>query len=296
MSLLGHFRRINHSNRIKQRRFQEIIDSVKLMASNVDSIVEKSAIYDFVIWALGRQLVADSYVSFITNRDVTKSHWFDIRSFFSVPRKDTVRVDMDIAKCVTYTGPWNANRFPSCFLSVAAHGFLDSENNAKGIYYPELHFAVMASGKHHTSWAVFMGECKTTMEIVSLKDYFPIVSTDGAIFSYCQKDITVTEKAVDCRFAAMYRLAQIKWEKGYPDTMMRDVNEHPASLANLLNDHLKQADCKSLEEAWQTMFKSTEEYRTKFYIQEQEAMYWKQQCSLKDQRIQGLEQQLLSSK
>lgn len=285
----------NKNSRVLKKRFQDIIASAMLFSSTLNSVTEKSVLFDFMIWSLGQQIVADSYMAFLTYRKVTEDYWFDLRGAFPFIRAKASEADIDIAKCTTYTGPWNVNRFPECFLSVAAHGFLDSENNTKGIYYPELHFAVMNSGKHHTSWAIFLGECKTSLNVVSLKEYFPVLTTDGATFTYSDQDTTLTKQAADYRFAAMYRLAQIKWENDYPDTVMHDVKEHRTSMINLLTDHLKQADNKSLEEAWQTMFKYTEEYRTKYYIQQKEAEHWKLQCSRKDQHIQELEKQLLSS-
>ena len=243
----------------RRKAFDDVIHMTNSLLLGTTRLVERAAVYDFVIWSLGQQIAADGNVLFVSGKDTPENREYDLSTLFPGINVSSEGVqEFDLSKIPTYTGPWDRNRFPNAIQSIFTHGFRHEMAYNKGILYKELNFAVMLNGRHHTSWGIFAGECIQPMEVISLEPYFPYVKTDGAYLIYTDSHRSrVLHKLIDSRLAAMYRLAQMKWEAGYP-------NEHTA----LLSEH---------------------------YRQSQEADFWREQAETKDKRIKELEQ-LLSSK
>ncbi|MBQ9168511.1 MAG: hypothetical protein IJX67_08920 [Oscillospiraceae bacterium] len=203
----------------KRSKFNSIMHNVKSTVAWADTPAEKAAVYDLALWVLGNQIAADGFASLFSGQEVPENRRYDIQPLLPHVSDDSPELkDMDISEFPTYTGPWKHTKISSSLRSTFAHGYRDECKEDGGIYYPELNFGVTIVGRHHSSWAVYLGKCVMPMYIIPLKAYFPLVKTDGAHFCYADEyGYPKKEDVPDCRLAAMYRIAQIKWEKGYPE-------------------------------------------------------------------------------
>lgn len=287
-------------NQVIQRRqtFSNVVRSVDSILAGVSGPTERAAIYDYAIWALGRQIAADGNGAFVCGESPLENR--DYATDYLFPKTDGSSVGeqiFDLAQIPAYTGPWDQNRFPKGILSVFSQGYRQELARNKGIYYKELNFAVMLEGRHHTSWGVFSGECLQTLDVVTLEPYFPVVKTDGACFSFPDEDMGVAKrKATDYRFAVMYHLAQRRWQEGIPSGISHSTVEYRYRGEEAAQQQIQDAHEGNLEHEFLNLVKAHSALRNKLYISEQDNAILKQQCSAKDQRIQELERQLSSSK
>lgn len=259
------------------------------MLASVPPIADKTVILDFMIWTLGQQIAADGLGRFSSGLSPIENRYFDFRNLFpSKSSFDPVVQKFDLSRIPAYTGPWDHNRFPKGIRSILTQGYRHELSNHKGIYFKELHFAVMLEGRHHPSLGIFMGECIVPLEVLSLEPYFAALTTDGAHFQYLNGDgSSIVRETVDYRFAAMYRLAQIKWEYGYPvelrDWAARSVQDDPTKTA----DHIRSEDLSELESLLLKQIEKNAVLKREMYLLEQEAEYWKRKCQEKNASPQG---------
>lgn len=283
---------------LQRRSFHDVIDMTNSLLLGTSHLTEKAAIFDFVIWALGQQIAADGHGLFVSGKRTPENCDYNLyRLFPSLNGTKQGIQEFDISKFPTYTGPWDRSRFPNGIQSIFSRGFRHEQSDSKGIFFKELNFAVMLEGRHHTSWGIFTGECVQPLEIISLEPYFSKVTTDGAYFHYTDKDGNlVLKKGIDYRLAAMYRLAQMKWEAGYPMDLTHRLIENRQQLRE---EAQKRFQAESQSKAEMTLHHYIDEQSAlynRIFGLEQEIGYWKQQCSVKDQRIKELEKSLSSSK
>lgn len=200
----------------RRKAFDDVINTTDTLLLGVTGLIERAAIYDYVIWSLGQQIAADGNVFFVSGKETPENREYSLITLFpgiNVSREGVQ--EFDLSKIPTYTGPWDFIRFPNGIQSIFTHGYRYEKAYNNGIFYKELNFAVMLNGRHHTSWGIFAGKCIQPMEVISLEPYFPYVKTDGAYLDYIDKDgHRVRHKLIDYRLAAMYHLAQLKWEAG----------------------------------------------------------------------------------
>lgn len=284
-------------NNQRRAAFNDVIRTVDSLLLGISSITERAAIYDFVIWTLGQQIAAHGNMLFVSGKDTPENREYDLSTLFPGINVSSEGVqEFDLAKIPTYTGPWELNRFPNAIQSIFTHGFRHEMAHNNGIFYKELNFAVMLNGRHHTSWGVFTGECVQPMEVISLEPYFPYVTTDGAYLDYTDEDgHRVRHKLIDYRLAAMYRLAQMKWEAGYPMDLSQRVRENRHTLAADARVRICSAQEKGFEVSFKDLLIDYSALSGKQYCQSKELDFWKEQAEVKDKRIKELEQ-LRSSK
>lgn len=115
----------------------------------------------------------------------------------------------------------------------------------------------------------------TVREIRSLTAFLPSVKTDGECFEYRDPSGDCrTGKVPDYRFAAMYRIAQIKWEKG--------IRTEPpyASFGQTLDEIQKKEEKDteelSIEQISQFYVDRCRDLRTRNYELTQEVQYLRQ--------------------
>lgn len=259
-----------------KERFARIIRTVELLCLEDLTVMQREMVYDFALWTLGQQIAADGYASFISGTTVCENRDYDFLNLVpGLPEGKAEKAAIDLSKIPTYTAPWEYSRFPSGISSLMAHGFRQDLARNEGIYYPELRFAVMLSGRHHTAWGVFLGSCIQDVSIRSLTAFFPCVTTDGECFEYRDPSGACrTGKVPDYRFAAMYRIAQIKWEKGIR-------TEPPYASFGQTLDELQKKEEKdteelSIEQLSQFYVDRCRDLRTRNYELTQEVQYLRQ--------------------
>lgn len=277
--------------------YNAIIRAVQSLLLGEKNYVERCAIYDFAIWTLGNQIVADGFRHFISDQEVTENRNYDIQTL--LPEKESTQMgqkEIDLARVPTYTGLWSIDRFSRGIRSILAVGFRHELAHNVGIYYPELNFAVMLSGRHHTSWAVFLGSGVQPMNVISLEPYFSQVQTDGNYFTYSDDFGNQIQRYVeDYRFAAMFRLAQMKHTEGLSRNFRQEYEAHEKSLDIAAQADRMMVDQKSVEKISRIYEDKCRELRTTIYCQEQQITWLNEQLIRKAEHIQKLEQQLSSS-
>lgn len=283
----------------KRAKFDSIIHSVNRAVSEADTPAEKVAIYDFALWVLGRQIAADGSVSLLSGQKISENRMYDISPLFPhVSDGRPEQRNMDISEFPVYIGPWKHTKIASSLCSTFAHGFRDEFKEFGGIYYPEINFGATIDGRHHSSWAVYLGKCVMPMDIIPLKPYFPLVKTDGAHYFYVDEyGEPRKEKVMDCRFAAMYRIAQIKWEKDYPETLGQEFLALHQTLQAQMHDRIASLprDLARYEELIQFYEKEYQTYRTQAFVLRDQVTDLKKDIEQKDKTIAELAKQLASS-
>lgn len=282
----------------QRKAYDDIMATIDNFLLGTSYMTERAAIYDFVIWTLGQEIAADGYRLFVSGKDVPDNHKYDLLSFF--PAQDGIKQEIrefDISKIPTYTGLWSMDRFSKSISSVLTRGYRHEMSNHKGIFYKELNFAVMLEGRHHTSWGVFTGECLIPLQIISLEPYFPRVTTDGSCFCYSDDDGQwVMRKEIDYRLAAMYRLAQIKWENGYPMDLTHRMVENRQQIHEEAKKRLQAARQSNTDMMLRSLINENAVLRNEVFGLKQEINYWKQECTAKDLRIRELKENSSPSK
>lgn len=272
--------------------FHAALDTIDCLALGKETGIEKAAVYDFAIWALGRQIAADGCGLLVSKKNVPDSRDYDISLLGGgVKCTELGERDMDIAEVPTYTGMWDYTKFLEAYRSVLEKGFCDELKNARGIYYSELNFATILSGRHHTSWAVYMGSCVLPMRVVSIKPYFPMVETDGAYFTFQNNEGRAQKvRIADARFAVMYALAQKKWKMGCPEKQREELFNTRKNLNARLEENLRMAKDASVERVFRTLQADIDSLGAKTEILRLEVERQKTLLQQKDARIQDLEQ------
>ena len=214
----------------QQEAYEAILSTANLLLLNISDEFQRAAIYDFLIWSLGQQIASDSFAYFASMKPVPENR--ELHFIDRFPRTEGVylgKQDFDLAKIPSYIGPWDYGRFANGIQSILSVGYQHTKEapTNHGVYYRELDFALMLEGRHHTSWAVYSGRCIQSLDVVSLEPYFPIVQTDGESFLYTSADgYPVNQPVYDIRIAAMYRLAQMRWEEHIPFDFIRNVRKN----------------------------------------------------------------------
>lgn len=271
--------------------FTEVVRLTDSLLCGVTDTVERVALYDFVIWALGCQIAADSRGLFVHGEETPENRSYDVRSLFPPVVSNAPEVlEVDLAKVPTCTGPWNRNRFSNGILSVFNQGFQKELARNEGLFFRELNFAVMLSGRHHTSWGIFTGACVQPLQVVALEPYFSSVKTDGAYFTYLDADGNpVKRKAIDYRFAAMYHLAQRKWEVGYPADLSLRVIENRKQLQEEARQKQDSLSCD--ETTLLQLLSEQTKLRSTLYAQKEEIQYLQQRCKELEQALSSTSSQ-----
>ncbi len=201
-----------------RERFNRSISAVHTLLLGTDSDLEKAAVYDFAIWAIGRSVAADSCSSLVLGKYVQENCNIAYDSVFpTLPEASCGTQLIDLAKCNAYTGCWSY-RMPAGITSLFKSGY-HQPKDSNGVYYPELRFAVMYSGRHHTSWATFLNSCHVELEVVRLTPYFDIVTTDGAFYEYINEYSEPKHiRGIDYRMAVLFQLARERGKLDMPHT------------------------------------------------------------------------------
>lgn len=180
---------------------------------------QKAAVYDLAIWSIGRAVAADGCSNLMLGRRVINNHDLSFHRLFPILSEAKGEVEViDIAKCNAYTGCWHYDRIAHTVDSIFKNGYRQAPAS-KGIYYPELRMAIMLEGRHHTSWATYLNDCKVNLQVIKLTPYFDIVKTDGA-FYYYKNSYGEDQKIrlADFRMAVLFQLAKERSMIDLPNT------------------------------------------------------------------------------
>lgn len=254
-------------------RFQRAMSSVHSLFLGAITDMEKAAIYDFAIWAIGRDVAADGCSNLMLGKNVQENRDISYAVFPDIPEARGGSQVVDLAKCNAYTGCWNPNRILTSVGSLFESGY-HQPSDSNGVYYPELRFAIMYNGRHHTSLATFLNDCKVNLEVIQLTPYFNAVNTDGAFYDYLNEYNEPQHIRIgEYRMAVLFQLAKER---------ARIEQTHIGDLftREMMHKHL-QEESKQYDRLCDAL---------------KEVSYWKQQCTVKDQRIRELEGNSFSSK
>lgn len=301
---------IDHSGRfvsgqkddlVRRSGFRSIIEMVESLLWGLENPIQKAAIFDYAIWSLGQQIAADGHGIFVAGGITTDSTYYDVkRNFPNIKDAHQGKQFFDISRLPTYTGPWERGRFPEGLLSLLRNGYKHTEASNNGVYYKELGFAVMLEGRHHTSWSVYLGSCIEELDVITLEPYFPIVQIDGANFIYTNRDgIEVHNQTNDYRFAAMYRLAQMRWELGCPIGSARGLIEGRKHIikeeSDFVRNLLANVDLpEDMKKAYDYFYNENNRLKTELKLCKEEYNILADRCAQKNLRIKELEQQFAS--
>lgn len=287
---------------IRRSGFRSVIDMVESLQWGIENSIQRAAIFDYAIWALGQQIAADGHGIFVSGGITPNNPFYDpSKNFPSLEAVHLGKQFFDISKIPTYTGPWERGRFPKTLSSLLKNGYKHTEASNDGTYYKELGFAVMMNGRHHTSWSIYMGSCIEELDVITLEPYFPVVQTDGAYFIYTNCDGNkVQNQTNDYRFAAMYRLAQMRWELGYPIGSIRGLVEGREHIIQEKADYVQKLLVnidlpENMKKAYDYFLKENNRLKIELKLSKEERNILAERCVRKNRRIEELEQKLASS-
>lgn len=196
--------------RQRQKEFHEIINAVKFLGYSANDEVEKIELLDFAIWALGQEIAGSENWRLLHGASPLRNEKYLLPRF---PDSNSEIVWVDVCQCATYHGIWRCESIANTMRQILRYGYVE-ESDARGIYYPELRFAVITEGRHRRAVGIYAGECISKLEQVSLKPYFSRMETDGMYFQWRNEYGEPNQQYIpDVRFAAMYRLAQMREER-----------------------------------------------------------------------------------
>lgn len=203
---------------LDRSQFQRSMDSIHGLLLGAKTDMETAAIYDLAIWAIGRDVAADGCSNLMLGKYVQENRDISYNVFPVIPEaKGDVQL-VDLAKCNAYTGCWSYDRIPSSIASLFESGYRQP-SDSNGVYYPELGFAVMYNGRHHTSWATFLNDCTVKLDTIHLTPYFDIVNTDGAFYIFSDKYSKLQHIRVrEPRMAILFQLAKERGALDLPHT------------------------------------------------------------------------------
>ncbi len=228
---------LSHTIDLDQVWFDDAISAVHALTLDAKNKMEAAAVYDLVIWAIGRSVAADGCSALMLGRRVPDNWDISYDKSFPIMKEAKAGQRMiDLSKCNAYTGCWHYDRIASTVASVLKNGYFQY-SNSNGVYYPEIRFAIMMNGRHHTTWAVYLGECNVNLDVISLTPYFDIVSTDGAFYHFENSYHEPQHIRVqDYRMAVLFQLAKERSKLDVPDTAgtyaQRTQTSNPAGLSS----------------------------------------------------------------
>lgn len=211
-------RKLKKTEGLDQNRFQRAIETVETILLEANDQRQVAAIYDMVIWNLGKSVATDGSIGLFTGAYVIDNSRISYGFFTGMPEADLGMTTIDLTKCNVYTGCWSFDRIVASFDSTFANGY-KQPSDSNGVYYPELRLAIMLNGRHHSSWATYLETGRVKLRAISLRPFFEIAHTDGAFF-YFKNEYGEEEKlrTADYRMAVLFQLAKERSKIDLPNT------------------------------------------------------------------------------
>lgn len=260
----------------QRRHFSEAWHSIQSFVAYEDQELAKAQMLDLAIHAIGAEIAASSTYGFFCGKDTLHNDVYDLPRILQSNLQDLSlrQIDIDLCKVNAYTGPWNYASFSQAVETIAREGFQHTKSDACGYYFPELDFAIMQDGRHHTTAGIPGGHCVVSITEISVLPLLLSFMTDGAFFYGNKKSY----RNADFRFALLFQAAKDLYSR-YPSA--REL------LAQQKNQVLLCPNVKNKDEG-SFHFELLETCRT----MQTKMTFWKEESELCHKRIKQQESEI----
>lgn len=111
-------RKLKKTEGLDQNRFQRAIETVETILLEANDQRQVAAIYDMVIWNLGKSVATDGSIGLFTGAYVIDNSRISYGFFTGMPAADLGMTTIDLTKCNVYTGCWSFDRIVASFDST----------------------------------------------------------------------------------------------------------------------------------------------------------------------------------
>ena len=195
----------------------------------------KIAFLDFAIDVLGAELDVGNTASFVHSEKSEDVNW-------EIPGAEPyeMRQEVPLTGRHIISRPWNSDRLLGAVISEAIYGHKPQDGNCDATLYEELNLVIINNGRHHQTVAKMKGQAfAKRLSVVSLKDHFDDISTDGTHWIWKKDGEDKKAPCPDYRLALLFSLAKVR----YGLSMGNDIIE--PDYANQKQTELKQSELAS---------------------------------------------------
>lgn len=188
-----------------RREFDTAIHQVENLLSRAQNAEERTAILNFAIKAVKRDLIGEGLVQLVYGRAAP-----DWRSEFPLPSQEEKKmISIDLGKTDVLTIPWHTERLSQAILDLLHTPFDQNKDYYTATYYPEIDLVIVGNGIHHTAVAsIGNGGIVDRCRVIHLAPAFDELSTDGAVWKNAKYGSILPVS--DFRFALLYALAKMQ--------------------------------------------------------------------------------------
>jgi hypothetical protein len=233
---------------LSRREFNHAMDFLKYNCEREQDITSKLAVIDYFMSAIKLDLQGDLLTSTfyrdeaieLQSSEVIPDSYFDDKGTeHTMITGKSERICIDLSKDTVFVIPWKHESILNSLQAMLKYGYQTNESNASAVYYTEVDFTFIDSGRHHAAAAISRREGFIQANKIDIKPLFPHVYADGREWfdTHSRKSIS---KLCDFRFGLLFEAAKLKNEllhgKSIEIRHVDNIAERAAFVRNLSGD------------------------------------------------------------